>query len=457
MIDPRRVVQINTSDTGGGAERIALDLHSAYRAAGWSARLLVGHRSTALPGVELIPGDAARTAPARVAVEAARRLRPHAAHLAQAVSAAAQPIRSSQRLLGLEDFTYPGTVAATRAAADSDLVHAHNLHGGYFDLRQLGALTDAAPLLLTLHDAWLLSGHCGHSMGCQRWRTGCGHCPDLSIYPAVRRDATALNFRRKRGIYRRTSGFRVATPSRWLLDLVLDSMLAEHVVESRVVHNGVDTEAFAVRDAAAARHRLALPVDARVVLAVGSGLRANPFKDFAVLDAALRRLAQQPGTPPTVALLLGDDHPEVRVGPVTMRFVGATTDVQEVASYYNAADVLVHAARADTFPTAVLEALASGVPVVASAVGGIPEQVRSEESSGGTHEPTGVLVPPGDPTALATALGDLLADEGRRRRLGAAAARDARDRFDARRQTDVYVDWAEEIVTRAHAEPRGSA
>jgi glycosyltransferase involved in cell wall biosynthesis len=177
-----------------------------------------------------------------------------------------------------------------------------------------------------------------------------------------------------------------------------------------------------------------------------------------VLDAALRRLAQQAGTPPTVALLLGDDHPDVAVGPVTMRFVAGTTDVEQVAAYYNAADVLVHAARADTFPTAVLEALASGLPVIATAVGGIPEQIHSEgPTAGGAHEPTGVLVPPGDPVALATALGGLLADEGRRNRLGAAAARDARDRFDARRQTDVYVDWAEEIVTEAHPGPRRPA
>jgi glycosyltransferase involved in cell wall biosynthesis len=118
----------------------------------------------------------------------------------------------------------------------------------------------------------------------------------------------------------------------------------------------------------------------------------------------------------------------------------------------------VHAARADTFPTAVLEALASGVPVIASAVGGIPEQIHSEGATGsGATEPTGVLVPPGDPVALATAIGDLLADDGRRHRLGAAAARDARDRFDAQRQTSVYVDWAEEIVAEsAHSGPRDS-
>jgi hypothetical protein len=54
--------------------------------------------------------------------------------------------------------------------------------------------------MLTLHDAWLLSGHCAHSFDCQRWKTGCGECPDLDVYPASPRDATACNWRRKREI-----------------------------------------------------------------------------------------------------------------------------------------------------------------------------------------------------------------------------------------------------------------
>lgn len=433
----RRVVQINTSDTGGGAERIALDLHAAYQAAGWSARLLVGHRHTNLPGVEPIPGDEARGPLSRAAAAAAGRVRARAPRLARATHAAGQPLRSARRLYGLEDFDFPGTASAVRAAGSADLVHAHNLHGGYFDLRQLAALAGSAPLLLTLHDAWLLSGHCGHSMACERWRIGCGGCPDLTIYPAVRRDATAVNFRRKQGIYGRTGGFRVATPSRWLLDRVADSMLAEHVLESRVVHNGVDTSVFAVRDPAPARARLGVSTNAHVLLAVGSVLRTNPFKDFTVLDAALRRLADDPATPPTLVLLLGDAHPDVTVGRVTMRFVAGTAELAEVARLYDAADVFVHAARVDTFPTVILEALASGVPVVGSAVGGVPEQIR---------EDTGVLVAPGDPAALARALGDLLADRDRRGLLGAAAAQDARERFDARVQTAAYVAWAEEIA-----------
>ena len=73
----------------------------------------------------------------------------------------------------------------------------------------------------------------------------------------------------------------------------------------------------------------------------------------------------------------------------------------EAGLYYRAADVYLHPARADTFPNVVLEALASGTPVVATSVGGIPEQLRPE---------TGILVRPGAPAALAQALVTYLSD-----------------------------------------------
>ena len=70
-------------------------------------------------------------------------------------------------------------------------------------------------------------------------------------------------------------------------------------------------------------------------------------------------------------------------------------------------------------------------PVVAPHVGGIPEQLT---------EDTGVLLGPGDAPGLARAIGDLLADDGRRARMGEAAAADARARFALERQVDAYLD-----------------
>ena len=103
------------------------------------------------------------------------------------------------------------------------------------------------PTVLTLHDAWLLSGHCAHSFDCERWKTGCGECPDLTIEPAIRRDATADNWVRKRDIYAR-SRLYVATPSPWLMGRVEQSMLAPAVEQARVIPNGVDLSVFRPAD-----------------------------------------------------------------------------------------------------------------------------------------------------------------------------------------------------------------
>jgi glycosyltransferase involved in cell wall biosynthesis len=113
-------------------------------------------------------------------------------------------------------------------------------------------------------------------------------------------------------------------------------------------------------------------------------------------------------------------------------------DPQAVACYYQVADVYVHAARADTFPNTVLEALACGTPVVATAVGGISEQVEDAR--------TGFLVPAGDAAALAVRLRHVLSEDALRRGMGIQAAAAARRRFDLHRQAAAYLEWYHELV-----------
>ena len=99
-----------------------------------------------------------------------------------------------------------------------------------------------------------------------------------------------------------------------------------------------------------------------------------------------------------------------------VRFPGPQTEA-DLAGSYAAADVLVLPSRAETYGMVVSEALARGLPVVAADVGGVPEAL----GHGAGGERPGLLVPPGDPVALAGALRAWLEDEGLRRRLRAAA------------------------------------
>lgn len=133
-------------------------------------------------------------------------------------------------------------------------------------------------------------------------------------------------------------------------------------------------------------------------------------------------------------------------------------DVRKVAAYYRASDVYLHPARADTFPTTVLESLASGVPVVATDIGGIPEQVRSLwESKNAPPAPlsaaNGVLVQAQDRTGAGRAVELLLHQDDLRRHLGDNGSQSALSQFSITRQVERNLDWYQEILNR----PRWSA
>ncbi|WP_051004765.1 glycosyltransferase [Blastococcus saxobsidens] len=120
-----------------------------------------------------------------------------------------------------------------------------------------------------------------------------------------------------------------------------------------------------------------------------------------------------------LADMLHREHERLRLGN-RFRFLGQVDDVPNLLT---AADIFVLPSRYEGQPIAIMEALCVGLPVVATRVGGIPEQVR--------HGVEGLLVPPRDTHALVAALTTLIEDEERRRRMG-LAARDRGQAFDIR-------------------------
>ncbi|MCB9385855.1 MAG: glycosyltransferase family 4 protein [Bryobacterales bacterium] len=92
-------------------------------------------------------------------------------------------------------------------------------------------------------------------------------------------------------------------------------------------------------------------------------------------------------------------------------FTGGVSDA-ELRALYRSADIFVYPTRGDTLPLVVLEAMAGGLPIVSTTVGGVPFQVQSD---------CGLLAPPSDPTSIASATQELLDDEERRRAMGRKA------------------------------------
>jgi glycosyltransferase involved in cell wall biosynthesis len=416
-----RILQVDSVYRQGGAGSVVYNLARKYRERGHQSWQVAGHAPA--PDADVIP-------------------MPKARGLLQRLRDAVLPAHA-----GAEDIDYPQTRRLLELTPQPpSVVHCHNLHGGYFDLRELPRLSSRLPTFLTLHDAWLLSGHCAHSFSCERWRTGCGQCPDLSIPPAIPVDRTAENWRLKASIYGR-SRLHVATPSQWLMDRVEKSMLAAGVAEARVIPNGVDLAIFRpAADRAALRAALGFAPDDFVLVFSAHGIRDNVWKDIATLRAALGHAAQKwPAAQRLRLVAVGESAPPETIGRATVEFVPYVREASRLADHYRAADVYVHAAKVDTFPNTVLEALACGVPVVATAVGGIPEQVRPLDAAAAT----GILVPPGDAAALGDALYRLGQDPALLRTLSSNARRDVEQRFDLETQVDRYLGWYAERAGKA--------
>jgi glycosyltransferase involved in cell wall biosynthesis len=271
--------------------------------------------------------------------------------------------------------------ALRRACRGVDVVHTHNFVPNYY----------AALAMLALPRAPVLVNTC-HNMG------------------------TRLANRRLRALYvaslRRTA--RVAMVSRQVRDRLVE-IGAVDAARATIVLNGIPVERFsnAASRRAVAREMLGLPADAPVIGCVG---RLVPVKNHAGLIAELPALAvRHPGLR---VVLLGDGPLETelraqatKLGVADRINIGAQADV---AAALPAFDVYAQPSLSEGMSIALLEACATGLAIVATAVGGNPDIIADGR--------TGVLVPANDGAALRAALDDLLGNAARRVELGSAAA-----------------------------------
>lgn len=398
------VLHITCDITRGGAAWSTRLLHTALRSAGHSSRVLAGRPSPPMPDTgTLSPMPPWASVPY------------HAGNL-----------------LGLN---YAGLPTTWRIAKHpwfewADVIHYHNLHGGFFNYLALPALTAKKPSVWTLRDMWALTGHCAHSFECERWRIGCGKCPHPEIDPPIRRDATHWEWKLKQRVYRR-SRMLVTTPSRWLRDLAQQSILACRPI--RHVNNAVDTDLFRPQERAALRHALNWPMDATVLLFAAESLR-NPFKDYQLLLTALAGLTAAHRRNLVLAAL-GEGTPPALDG-LRVLALGYCSDDQQLARYYAAADFLAYPTKADNQPRVLIEAMACGCPAIATNVGGVPELIGPNE--------TGILVEPGNAEAMRKGIEELLDDPAKRTRMGENGRRIAVERHGLQRHLTEMLSAYEE-------------
>jgi len=196
-----------------------------------------------------------------------------------------------------------------------------------------------------------------------------------------------------------------------------------------VVHNGIDPARY--EDLAGGpefRRELGIPAEAPLLLNVGS---LTPQKDHATLVRAAARLADT--APESRVVIVGEGFLRDEIeGEIASAGVGGRVHLagfrRDIRPALAAADVFVMSSDNEGMPWVLLDALAAGLPVVATDVSGTRACVEEGVN--------GQVVPPRDPAALAAACAGLLADGPRRADMGRASRRLAAERFDERRMID---------------------
>ena len=140
----------------------------------------------------------------------------------------------------LDDHGF-GSKAATRRFLqwvreyDPDVIWLHNVHGYYIHIGELFSYlkTCGKQIIWTLHDCWAFTGHCAYFdfARCDKWKTGCHHCPEKGSYPAsLFRDNSKGNYEAKKALFTGIPDLSLVVPSHWLEKRVKQSFLQEYPV-----------------------------------------------------------------------------------------------------------------------------------------------------------------------------------------------------------------------------------
>lgn len=156
-----------------------------------------------------------------------------------------------------------------------DIIHIHELHAYFVNIKMLLNYIKEKdiPVIWTFHCEYMYTGKCGHAYECNGFKDKCGNCPAVKEYPkSLWLDQTAKMLQAKKETLKDLN-FSIVTPSKWLRDRVGLSFLKN--VETRVIHNGINTSIFRYVDANLLRQELGISNENKVILALAPNIMSE--------------------------------------------------------------------------------------------------------------------------------------------------------------------------------------
>ena len=297
-----------------------------------------------------------------------------------------------------------------------DIIHLHVLHGYYLNYKMLFEYLNTlnTPIVWTQHDCWAFTGHCAHftEAGCYKWREQCHHCPISHDYPCAYRDNSAENFQLKKQYFTGCKNLTIVTVSEWLRRMVSQSFLGKYNIHT--IYNGTDLTAFRPKNTGRQGKRFT------IVSTAVKWTRQKGLYDFYELRKQL---------PHDIDIkLIGLSPKQIDNLPPGITGLEKTSSIDELATAYSEADIVVNLSYQETFGMTTAEGMACGTPCIVYNATACPELVTPD---------TGIIVEPGNIRQTAQAI-QQIKNNGK-----AAYTQNCRKRaeslFDKNRQFEKYI------------------
>ncbi len=416
-----KVLIVSKSDAGGGAFYAAYRLHKGLRNVGVDSKMLVDYKMTDDSDVYGSNGEIGRSwSRVRSFVDKS-------------------PLRLNRS--NVQDF-HPAWVGKNLAkhqlVKEADIINLHWITRGFVSIKQIAELAKLnKPIAWTLHDMWAFTGGCHYSGDCAKYTTKCGACPQLK---SIKEKDLAYRIFRKKSKHFSDLNLEIIVLCKWMQDCVKKSYL----LSGKPVHlipNGLDTDVFKPIDKSAARAKLGLPANKKIVLFGALGATSNERKGFAYLKEAVRRMAASGAShvEQTCLAVFGESSTaDVGELPFEVRNLGRLSKESSMALAYSAADVFVAPSLEDNLANTVMESLSCGTPVVAFNIGGMSDMIE--------HHGNGYLSVPKDVDSLSTGIKRVLESIDTSSHLAEAAREKAVREYALKVQAGRYRELFDSLV-----------
>lgn len=407
------ILHFSTSDIKGGSAKSAKRIHDGLLNLNVNSKMLVGYKDSKDTNIEATTKN-------------------------KWVNRADTYTNIFLQKIGLQYVFVPSArgILSHKWLENIDVFQLYNVHGGYFNLNLLPILNQKAPIIWRLSDLWPITGHCAYPGECDKWRKGCGKCPDLNSYPSIGIDTTNFLWNRKKHIYKELD-LTVVAPSSWTENAAKNSPLLNNKKIVRIP-NGIDIKFFRRIDKIEARKKLGINSNKKAILFSAHVAFNNHRKGTEFLKKVLNKFSQKDDY---IFIVIGIDSEKWRGEiPLEVFDLPFTTDEEKILLANMSADVVVVPSNVENLPNTILEAFACSKPVVAYNVGGISDVVKDEE--------TGLLSAIDEVEMFYTAIKRILDSNSLKNKLGGNARKLIENEYSIEAEINKYLELYSEILCR---------